>query len=186
MKLAIVQGMSPETEADREYNKNLAHKLRALGHEAVLCVAEDDPVDDDEIEKMEGIQKQKNKIGLLSVLSPLKEEWMRRLWFEKLEACVRGAAYDAVVFPKATYRDLRGLRRHSFRRTPAALVFLMRDLVPRDCGKLGKQAYALLLRTNVRIGVPRSDQYCFETEIVNVRLFDGYKAAENVIELARD
>lgn len=186
MKLAIVQGMSPETEADREYNKNLVSKLRSLGQEAVLCVAEDDPVGGDGVDRIKGIQKQKNKIGLLGVLTPLKEEWMRRLWFEKLEEYVNTSAYDAVVFPKATYKDLRGLRRHSFRRTPAALVFLMRDLVPRDCGKLGKQAYALLLRTNVRIGVPRSDQYCFETEVVNVKLFDGYKTAENVILLAQD
>ncbi len=191
MKFAIVEGTVICNQEQKQNIDQIATELMAAGHEVEVFIAEDsrfcNSLSGAKLNKMVGIKSCDLATGALNaVFGPAKRELALRSLYNQVEGFAKSHRFDAIVFPEAACAYLRVLSMHSLKRAQLPLVFIIQGLEPKDCSRLGSYAHRLLLKTNIRMAVPRSGKYGFEVAVPNVELIYTGKLAEHIVTLAEN
>ena len=191
MKFAIVEGTVIFNKEQKQEIDQIAGDLINMGHEVEVFVAEDSKFCSTAnglvVNKLSGVFSYNTEKTILnSLFVSVKRELALRSLYNKVMQIAKPNRFDAVVYPEATCSYMRVLSMHELIRGQVPMVFIIQGLVPRDCKNLGSYSDRLLLKTNIRIAVPRSGKYGFEVAVPNIELIYSRKLAEHIVTLATD
>ena len=157
MKFAIMESVMTPGGHEIDYDRILVEELQALGHEVVFYVPEGHAFCHEygvPVHTLSGAGVSYGSIrGIRKWGLAIKREWRRRGWYHQLLEAAKRREFDAVIFPSATYRYLRGLRKSRLLQSPVPLLFLIHGLTPDEAGRLQEQAQQVAAYPMVRIGV---------------------------------
>ena len=91
--------------------------------------------------------------GLRKLYLSAKRELHRQKWYSQMYEYAVKNAFDAIIFPSATYRYLRALSANTLKNSPVPVLFLIHGATPEECIKLDQEAKKFDACPNIRIGV---------------------------------
>ena len=157
MRFAIMECVVTPGGHEIDFDRILVEELQALGHTVEFYV----PVQH-EFKWNYGVPvhhisgrgvSYQGAHGLRKLYLSAKRELHRQKWYSQMyDYAVRGA-FDAVIFPSATYRYLRALQTSSLKKSPVPVLFLIHGATPVECIKLDQEARKFNDCPNIRIGV---------------------------------
>lgn len=176
MNLIIMECMIDSYGRNVEKNKSLIENLQAMGHTVELYVPKgvslnynsDIPVHYTLHHNLAFIENN----CLKRIYSSIKNEFYIHEWFKTAYELAKTRRIDAIIFPNATYKFLRSLRINKLKNSPIPLIFLIDGINLSDCSKIGRQAYQLALKINIRIGIQSFARDKLTVEVPNVVLMD--------------
>ncbi|WP_346353557.1 glycosyltransferase [Azotosporobacter soli] len=172
MKFAIVETVVTPGGHEIDYDRILVEELKALGHEVEFYVPEGHRFQWDyrvPIHEMPGSGVSYDGIrGIRKWWRACIRERRRHGWYETLFAKAKEGAFDALIFPSATYRYLRGLRRSKLLKSPVPTFFIIHGLTPTEAGRLFEQGEAVRSEKNVKILVQTFARQALSTNLPNV------------------
>ncbi len=172
MKFAIVETVVTPGGHEIDYDRILVEELLALGHQVEFYVPEGHRFQWDykvPIHEMNGAGISYDGIkGIKKWWRACVRERRRHGWYETLFSKANEGAFDAVIFPSATYRYLRGLRRSKLLNSPVPTFFMIHGLTPGEAGRLFEQADAVKDKANVKILVQTFAGKALATALPNV------------------
>lgn len=191
MKFAIVEGTVIFNGEQKQDINQITRDLIDMGHEVEVFVAEDSNFNSTTngvtVNKLSGVFSYNTEKTILnSLFVSAKRELSLRSLYNKVVQIAKPNRFDAAVFPEASCAYMRVLSMHELKRMQIPMIFIIQGLMPRDCKNLGSYSDRLLLKTNIRIAVPRSGKYGFEVAVPNVELIYSRKLAEHIVTLATD
>lgn len=157
MKLAIFENIMTPGGHEVDFDRILVEELTALGHSVEFYVPEGH-----EFKWNYGVPvhyipgtgvSYRGAHGLKKILLSAKREWRRQKWYKAMYDFAKKDAFDAIIFPSATYRYLRALKYSPLKNSPLPVLFLIHGVTPAEARKLNDVAKAFDHRPNVRIGV---------------------------------
>lgn len=157
MRFAIMECVVTPGGHEIDFDRILVEELTALGHSVEFYVPEGHRFKWDygmPVHPLRGSGiSYKGAHGLKKLILAAKREWHRQLWYKQMYQLACADKFDAIIFPSATYRYLRALRRSVLRRSSVPVLFLIHGVTPKEAVKLNREADALASYPNVRIGV---------------------------------
>ncbi len=157
MKLAIFENIMTPGGHEVDFDRILVEELTALGHSVEFYAPEGH-----EFKWNYGVPvhyipgtgvSYRGAHGLKKILLSAKREWRRQKWYKAMYDFAKKDAFDAIIFPSATYRYLRALKYSPLKNSPLPVLFLIHGVTPAEARKLNDVAKAFDHRPNVRIGV---------------------------------
>lgn len=157
MRFAIMESVVTPGGHEIDFDRLLVEELTALGHTVEFYVPEKHefkwnygvPVHHI---PGEGISYKGAK-GPKKWWLSFKREMHRQKWYKYMYSYACQDKFDAIIFPSATYRYLKGLRRSVLQRSKVPVLFLIHGATPDEAKKLDKEAKYFNLMPNIRIGV---------------------------------
>ncbi len=172
MKFAIVETVVTPGGHEIDYDRILVEELKALGHEVEFCVPEGHRFQWDyrvPIHELPGAGVSYDGIkGVQKWWRAWRRERRRQGWYEAMQKYAEAGTFDAIIFPSATYRYLRGLRRSCLIKSPIPLLFLIHGLTPKEVGRLFEQAKAVASSPLVKILVQTFARQALQTSLGNI------------------
>lgn len=157
MRFAIMECVVTPGGHEIDFDRILVEELTALGHSVEFYVPEGHNFKWDygmPVHQLSGSGvSYRGAHGLKKLLLAGKREWHRQKWYQQMYQLACANQFDAIIFPSATYRYLRALKRNPLRRSPVPVLFLIHGVTPKEAVKLNREAEALAAYPNVRIGV---------------------------------
>lgn len=175
MKFAIVETVVTPGGHEIDYDRILVEELASLGHAVEFYVPAGHnfkwnygvPV---HYLPGSGVNYAGAK-GLKKAGLALKREINRRRWYQSMyqNACER--KFDAIIFPSATYRYLKGLHQTSLLKSPVPVLFIMHGLTPAEAKNTFVQAENVLQNPHIQIAVQTFAKEELQTNIANIHYF---------------
>ncbi len=157
MRFAIMECVVTPGGHEIDFDRLLVEELTALGHSVEFYVPEGH-----EFKWNYGVPvhhipgagvSYRGAHGLRKVILSARREWHRQKWYRAMYEYACQGAFDAVIFPSATYRYLRALKLSPLKNSPVPVLFLIHGVTPQEAEKLNHEAAAFAGRANIRIGV---------------------------------
>lgn len=157
MRFAIMESVVTPGGHEIDFDRILVEELTALGHSVEFYVPEGH-----EFKWNYGVPvhhipgagvSYRGAHGLKKILLSAKREWHRQKWYKAMYRFAQNAAFDAIIFPSATYRYLRALRHNPLKDSPVPVLFLIHGATPAESKRLNDVAAKFDDRPNIRIGV---------------------------------
>lgn len=157
MRFAIMESVVTPGGHEIDFDRLLVEELTALGHRVEFYVPEGHEFKWDygaPVHRLrgEGVSYRGAR-GLKKLLLALRREMHRRGWYRDLAGAAEAGAFDALIFPSATYRYLRGLQHSRLKHSPVPVLFLIHGATPAEAEKLDREAGKLVAFPNIRIGL---------------------------------
>ena len=157
MRFAIMECVVTPGGHEIDFDRILVEELTALGHSVEFYVPEGHQFKWDygmPVHHLKGTGvSYKGAHGLKKLVLAARREWHRQKWYTQMYALACEDKFDAIIFPSATYRYLRALKRNRLRHSPVPVLFLIHGVTPKEAVKLNHEAEAFVNESNVRIGV---------------------------------
>ena len=161
-----------------DYDRILVEELTALGHEVEFYVPEGHefkwnygvPV---HFLQGKGVSYAGVR-GLKKIWLSAKREWNRQRWYRTLFQYAKEKRFDAVIFPSATYRYIRAIRRNPLMYSPVPVLFVIHGLTPKETGYLKEQAQKVMAANSLQIAVQTfaKDALFEQLNLKNVHYFN--------------
>lgn len=157
MRFAIMECVVTPGGHEIDFDRLLVEELTALGHSVEFYVPEKHefkwnygvPVHHI---PGEGISYKGAK-GVKKWWLSFKREMHRQSWYKSMYQYACQGSFDAIIFPSATYRYLRALRKSVLKKSPVPVLFLIHGATPAEAVRLNNEAKAFDEMPNIRIGV---------------------------------
>lgn len=157
MRFAIMECVVTPGGHEIDFDRILVEELTALGHSVEFYVPEGHQFKWDygmPVHHLSGGGvSYKGAHGLKKLVLAARRELHRQRWYAQMYELACKKRFDAVIFPSATYRYLRALKRNRLRKSPVPVLFLIHGVTPKEAGKLNEEAAALAGAPNIRIGI---------------------------------
>ena len=157
MRFAIMESVVTPGGHEIDFDRILVEELTALGHIVEFYVPEGH-----EFKWNYGVPvhhipgtgiSYSGAHGIKKIFLSAKREWHRQKWYKAMYRFAQKGAFDAIVFPSATYRYLRALRHNPLKDSPVPVLFLIHGATPAEAKRLNDVAAKFDDRPNIRIGV---------------------------------
>lgn len=157
MRFAIMECVVTPGGHEIDFDRLLVEELTALGHTVEFYVPEGH-----EFKWNYGVPvhhipgagiSYKGAKGLKKLWLSFKREKHRQSWYKAMHEQACQGKFDACIFPSATYRYLRALKRSVLKNSPVPVLFLIHGATPAEADRLNEQAKAFDHLPNIRIGV---------------------------------
>jgi len=157
MRFAIMESVVTPGGHEIDFDRILVEELTALGHSVEFYVPEGH-----EFKWNYGVPvhhipgtgvSYRGAHGLKKIILSAKREWHRQKWYKAMYRFAQKGAFDAIIFPSATYRYLRALRHNPLKDSPVPVLFLIHGATPAEAKRLNDVAAKFDDRPNIRIGV---------------------------------
>lgn len=157
MRFAIMECVVTPGGHEIDFDRILVDELTALGHTVEFYVPEKH-----EFKWNYGVPvhhipgtgvSYRGAHGFKKIFLSAKREWHRQKWYKAMYDFAKKGAFDAIIFPSATYRYLRALKHSPLKNSPLPVLFLIHGATPAEARKLNAEAKAFDHRPNARIGV---------------------------------
>ncbi|MBR2215272.1 MAG: glycosyltransferase [Selenomonadaceae bacterium] len=157
MRFAIMESVVTPGGHEIDFDRILVEELTALGHSVEFYVPTGH-----EFKWNYGVPvhhlpgsgvSYRGTRGLKKLALSLKRELHRQGWYRALHTYALSRAFDAVIFPSATYRYLRALRFNPLRHSPVPVLFLIHGATPSEAQLLKRAAQRVAKYPHIRIGV---------------------------------
>lgn len=157
MRFAIMECVVTPGGHEIDFDRILVEELTALGHTVEFYVPEGH-----EFKWNYGVPvhhipgtgvSYRGAHGLRKLLLSARREWHRQKWYRAMYEHACQGAFDAIIFPSATYRYLRALKLSNLKNSPVPVLFLIHGVTPNEAEKLNHEAAAFAEQGNIRIGV---------------------------------
>lgn len=157
MRFAIMESVVTPGGHEIDFDRILVEELTALGHSVEFYVPEGH-----EFKWNYGVPvhhipgtgvSYRGAHGLKKIILSAKREWHRQKWYKAMYRFAQKGAFDAIIFPSATYRYLRALRHNPLKDSPVPVLFLIHGTTPAEAKRLNDVAAKFNDRPNIRIGV---------------------------------
>jgi glycosyltransferase involved in cell wall biosynthesis len=83
----------------------------------------------------------------------------------------KAGAFDAIIFPSATYRYLRALAISPLKNSPVPVLFLIHGVTPKEAVRLQAETKKFLARPNIRVGVQTFAKEKLELDGPNISIY---------------
>lgn len=157
MRFAIMECVVTPGGHEIDFDRILVEELTALGHSVEFYVPEGHQFKWDygmPVHHLKGSGvSYRGAHGLKKLVLAAKRELHRQKWYTQMYELACQKAFDTIIFPSATYRYLRALKRNKLRHSPVPVLFLIHGVTPKEAAKLNEEAAAFEDTPNVRIGV---------------------------------
>ena len=157
MRFAIMECVVTPGGHEIDFDRILVEELTALGHSVEFYVPEGHQFKWDygmPVHHLKGTGvSYKGAHGLKKLVLAARREWHRQKWYTQMYALACEDKFDAIIFPSATYRYLRALKRNRLRHSPVPVLFLIHGVTPKEAVNLNHEAEAFVNESNVCIGV---------------------------------
>ena len=157
MRFAIMECVVTSGGHEIDFDRLLVEELTVLGHSVEFYVPEGH-----EFKWNYGVPvhhiagagvSYKGAHGLRKIVLSARREWHRQKWYRAMYEYACNDAFDAIIFPSATYRYLRALKISPLKKSPVPVLFLIHGVTPKEAEKLNHEAAAFAGQDNIRIGV---------------------------------
>lgn len=157
MRFAIMESVVTPGGHEIDFDRILVEELSALGHTVEFYVPEGH-----EFKWNYGVPvhhipgagiSYRGAHGVKKIILAAKREWHRQKWYRAMYDFARADAFDAIIFPSATYRYLRALKHSPLKDSPVPVLFLIHGATPAEAKRLNDVASTFNNRANIRIGV---------------------------------
>ncbi len=157
MRFAIMENVASEGGHEIDFDRILVEELSALSHDVEFYVPEGHKFRFDYKKKIHYLKgcgvSYDGAHGAKKAYLALKREYHRQKWYAAMYDYAKAGAFDALIFPSATYRYLRSLRISPLKKSPVPVLFLIHGLTPAEAKKLDDAAAPFATVENIRIGV---------------------------------
>lgn len=157
MRFAVMECVSSEGGHEIDFDRILVEELSALGHGVEFYVPQGHKFKFDygvPVHFLSGAGVSYDGArGMKKILLAARREYHRQLWYGAMYDFAKQDAFDAIIFPSATYRYLRALKISRLRKSPVPVLFLIHGLTPKEAKKLDEAASPFRENKNIRIGV---------------------------------
>lgn len=157
MRFAIMESVVTPGGHEIDFDRILVEELTALGHSVEFYVPEGH-----EFKWNYGVPvhhipgtgvSYRGAHGFKKIFLSAKREWHRQKWYKAMYGFAKEDAFDAIIFPSATYRYLRALKHSPLKNSPLPVLFLIHGATPAEARKLNDVAMSFDHHPNVRIGM---------------------------------
>lgn len=157
MRFAIMESVVTSGGHEIDFDRILVEELSALGHTVEFYVPEGH-----EFKWNYGVPvhhipgtgvSYRGAHGVKKMFLSAKREWHRQKWYKAMYDYAKQDAFDAMIFPSATYRYLRALQHNPLQNSPVPVLFLIHGATPNEAERLNAMAKKFDNRPNIRIGV---------------------------------
>ena len=157
MRFAIMECVVTPGGHEIDFDRILVEELTALGHTVEFYVPEQH-----EFKWHYGVPvhhipgrgvSYQGAHGLKKLVLSARRELHRQRWYRSMYRYAEQGAFDAIIFPSATYRYLRALKISPLKDSPVPVLFLIHGATPKEAIKLNREASAFDAFDNIRIGV---------------------------------
>ncbi len=157
MRFAIMECVVTPGGHEIDFDRILVEELTALGHSVEFYVPEGH-----EFKWNYGVPvhhipgsgvSYRGAHGLKKIALSAKRELHRQKWYKTMYTLACQNAFDAIIFPSATYRYLRALKISPLRHSPIPVLFLIHGATPKEVEKLNQETKALKDFSNIRVGI---------------------------------
>ena len=157
MRFAIMECVVTPGGHEIDFDRILVEELQALGHTVEFYVPEGH-----EFKWNYGVPvhhipgtgiSYHGAHGLKKIILSARREWHRQKWYKAMYRYACQGAFDAIIFPSATYRYLRALKVSPLKKSAVPVLFLIHGATPAEAGRLSGEAAAFAGHPQVRIGV---------------------------------
>jgi len=175
MKFAILESVVTPGGHEIDYDRILVEELTALGHSVEFYVPEDH-----EFKWNYGVPvhhlpgkgvSYAGARGLKKLCLAAKREYNRRRWCNKMYEYSLEKRFDAIIFPSATYRYLRGLQSTKLLKTSIPVIYIIHGLTPKETTNLFEQAKKISNKPNIKIAVQTFAPEALKTNLSNLSYF---------------
>lgn len=157
MRFAIMECVVTPGGHEIDFDRILVEELTALGHSVEFYVPEKH-----EFKWNYGVPvhhipgrgvSYQGARGVKKLILAARRELHRQRWYRAMYNYAVKGAFDAIIFPSATYRYLRALKPSVLKKSPVPVLFLIHGATPEEAVRLNREATALDPFPNIRIGV---------------------------------
>ncbi|WP_295916103.1 glycosyltransferase [Anaerovibrio lipolyticus] len=157
MRFAIMESVVTPGGHEIDFDRILVEELSALGHTVEFYVPEGH-----EFKWHYGVPvhhisgtgvSYRGAHGVKKILLSAKREWHRQKWYKAMYEYAKQGAFDAIIFPSATYRYLRALQHNPLQNSMVPVLFLIHGATPNEAERLNEMVKKFDNRPNIRIGV---------------------------------
>lgn len=175
MRFAIMECVVTPGGHEIDFDRILVEELTALGHTVEFYVPEGH-----EFKWNYGVPvhhipgtgvSYRGAHGLKKIVLSAKREWHRQKWYKAMYDFAKKGAFDAIIFPSATYRYLRALKHSQLKKSPVPVLFLIHGATPAEAERLNREIKALDAFANIRVGVQTFAKDKLNLIGKNVRLY---------------
>ena len=175
MRFAIMESVVTPGGHEIDFDRILVEELTALGHSVEFYVPEGH-----EFKWNYGVPvhhipgtgvSYRGAHGLRKIVLAAKREWHRQKWYRAMYEYAQKDAFDAIIFPSATYRYLRALKTSPLKKSPVPVLFLIHGVTPIEAEKLNHEAAAFAGRSNIRIGVQTFAEEKLDLNAAHLRVY---------------
>lgn len=175
MKFAILESVVTPGGHEIDYDRILVEELVALGHTVEFYVPEGH-----EFKWNYGVPvhhlpgkgvSYAGARGLKKLCLSAKREYNRRRWCNKMYQYALEKRFDAIIFPSATYRYLRGLKYNQLTQAKVPVIYMIHGLTPDETTRLFAQAEQVQNSPNIKIAVQTFAPEALQTQLANIAYF---------------
>ncbi len=175
MKFAIMECVVTPGGHEIDFDRILVEELTALGHQVEFYVPEGH-----EFKWNYGVPvhpisgrgiSYAGARGLKKTLLAAKREINRQRWYRAMLQYAKAGAFDAIIFPSATYRYLRALAISPLKNSPVPVLFLIHGVTPQEVVRLQAETKKFLARPNIRVGVQTFAKEKLELDGPNISIY---------------
>lgn len=157
MRFAIMESVVTPGGHEIDFDRLLVEELTALGHSVEFYVPEGH-----EFKWNYGVPvhhlpgtgvSYKGAKGIKKLFLSVKREWHRQKWYQNMYVNACQNKFDVIIFPSATYRYLRALKKSALQHSPVPVLFLIHGATPEEALRLNKVALYFKHNKNIRVGV---------------------------------
>lgn len=157
MRFAIMECVVTPGGHEIDFDRLLVEELTALGHTVEFYVPEGHEFKWNYGVKVTHIKgagvSYKGTHGLKKLVLAARRELHRQRWYRAMYDYARKGAFDALIFPSATYRYLRALKLSPLKNSSVPVLFLIHGATPLEAQKLVREAQAFKDLPNIRVGI---------------------------------
>lgn len=157
MRFAIMECVVTPGGHEIDFDRLLVEELTALGHTVEFYVPEGHEFKWNYGVRVTHIKgagvSYKGAHGLKKLVLAARRELHRQRWYRAMYDYARKGAFDALIFPSATYRYLRALKLSPLKNSPVPVLFLIHGATPAEAQKLSHEAEAFRDFPNIRVGI---------------------------------
>lgn len=175
MKFAILESVVTPGGHEIDYDRILVEELTALGHAVEFYVPEGH-----EFKWNYGVPvhhlpgkgvSYAGARGFKKLCLSAKREYNRRRWCNKMYQYAVEKRFDAIIFPSATYRYLRGLQYNQLLKATVPVIYMIHGLTPEETTRLFEQAEQVVDAANIKIAVQTFAPDALQTKLPNISYF---------------
>lgn len=175
MRFAIMESVVTPGGHEIDFDRILVEELNSVGHSVEFYVPEGH-----EFKWNYGVPvhhipgagvSYRGAHGLRKIVLAAKREWHRQKWYRAMYEYAKKDAFDAIIFPSATYRYLRALKTSPLKKSPVPVLFLIHGVTPIEAEKLNHEAAAFAGRSNIRIGVQTFAEKKLDLNAAHLRVY---------------
>ena len=175
MRFAIMECVVTPGGHEIDFDRLLVEELTALGHSVEFYVPEGH-----EFKWNYGVPvhhiagagiSYQGAHGLRKLLLSARREWHRQKWYRAMYEYACHDAFDAIIFPSATYRYLRALKLNPLKNSPVPVLFLIHGVTPKEAKKLNREAAAFAEQANIRVGVQTFAKDKLKLNVKHLRVY---------------